>query len=489
MENKTYDAFISYSHQDLKWGKWLQKRLEGYRIPKEFCKNGRHLHIFRDQTDLAGVELHSSLQRALEASRFLIVICSPSSAVSPWVAEEIRSFRAMGGTERIIPFIVDGEPMSDDPEKECFPESLKNLEDMELLGTNIQEIGKNKAVLKTMSVLLDVRLNRLTDRDRQRRIRTGLILGISGLLATGFAVGIIWRNTALAQKNKELTFDNYAAIILTGKSLRQDEFTPEDIGHLKASAEAGNDEAMLLLASCCLHGWGTEESPEEYFSWLMRAAKAGNTSAMLGISSCYMNGIGTDINEQEAFTWLLQAAEKGDPDAMNQMGNLYESGYYEPQDLQKAFQWYQAAAQENHQMGLFNLSICYFLGQGTEENPQKGFEAMKKLADTGNPDGMCFLGILYQDGRGTEKNPEQAYTWFRKAAEAGSAEGMYRTGWCIENKFGVTNPALDWYRAAEAAGSEEAAEALQRLTEASPTEGVNLPQEQPEGTGEKAPAE
>jgi hypothetical protein len=29
-----YKAFISYSHQDRDWGAWLQRQLEGYRIPK-----------------------------------------------------------------------------------------------------------------------------------------------------------------------------------------------------------------------------------------------------------------------------------------------------------------------------------------------------------------------------------------------------------------------------------------------------------------------
>lgn len=465
MEAKAYDAFISYSHQDLKWGKWLQRRLENYRIPREFRQNGKHLHIFRDQTDLAGVELHSSLQRALEASRFLIVICSPASAVSPWVAEEIRAFRELGGTERIIPFVVDGEPMSDDPEKECFPEALRNLEDMELLGTNIQEIGKNKALLKILSVLLDVRLNRLTDRDRQRRVRKGLIIGGAGLIATAFTVGIIWRNAVISQRNRELAYDNYAAILLTGKSLRQDEFTGEDVGHLKASAEAGNDQAMLLLADCCLHGWGMEESPEEAVSWLTRAARAGNTDAMRALSLCCMNGTGTAVDEKEAFSWTLQAAEKGNPDAMNEIGNFYESGYYTPQDYLKAFEWYRAAAEKGHEMGLFNLAMCHFLGLGTEVNPEKGFETMKKLADTGNPNGMYFLGMLYQEGNGTAQNSEQAFTWYRRAAEAGSAEGMYKTGWCIENGYGVENPAIDWYKAAAEAGNQDAAEALRRLEE------------------------
>jgi hypothetical protein len=32
--NFKYYAFISYSHQDKKWGDWLHKALETYRVPK-----------------------------------------------------------------------------------------------------------------------------------------------------------------------------------------------------------------------------------------------------------------------------------------------------------------------------------------------------------------------------------------------------------------------------------------------------------------------
>ena len=99
MDEYVYDAFISYSHRDMKWARWLQRRLEIFRIPKDLCGGNAprgHLKVFRDQTDLSGVELQNALQRELEASRFLIVICSPFSAASPWVNDEIRSFQTRG---------------------------------------------------------------------------------------------------------------------------------------------------------------------------------------------------------------------------------------------------------------------------------------------------------------------------------------------------------------------------------------------------------
>ena len=32
MDEFVYDAFISYSHRDMKWARWLQRRLETFRF-------------------------------------------------------------------------------------------------------------------------------------------------------------------------------------------------------------------------------------------------------------------------------------------------------------------------------------------------------------------------------------------------------------------------------------------------------------------------
>ena len=38
-----YSAFISYSHKDMHWGKWLHKKLETYRLPSTLLKEEKHL--------------------------------------------------------------------------------------------------------------------------------------------------------------------------------------------------------------------------------------------------------------------------------------------------------------------------------------------------------------------------------------------------------------------------------------------------------------
>ena len=53
-----YRAFISYSHRDERWARWLQKALETYRVPSHLAHpqwgvaSRRLSPVFRDRSDL-----------------------------------------------------------------------------------------------------------------------------------------------------------------------------------------------------------------------------------------------------------------------------------------------------------------------------------------------------------------------------------------------------------------------------------------------------
>jgi eukaryotic-like serine/threonine-protein kinase len=118
-----YKAFLSYSHRDKTWGNWLQKGLENYRVPKRLVATQglygavppKLFPIFRDREELpASAELSERIRTGLEQAPSLIVICSPNSASSRWVNEEILAFKRLGRENRILALIVDGEPNADD---------------------------------------------------------------------------------------------------------------------------------------------------------------------------------------------------------------------------------------------------------------------------------------------------------------------------------------------------------------------------------------
>lgn len=185
MDSK-YIAFISYNKSDVKVAELVQHRLE------HFKTQGSHLNlqeklspVFRDITDLDSGILSDEIYNALEGSKYLIVICSPNSAKSQWVSREVDIFISLGRIEYIIPLIIDGEPNSSDPSKECFPESLRKLSgNQELLGININDLGREAAIVKIISRMLRIPFDNLWHRieRRQKARRRSAIIILSFLV-------------------------------------------------------------------------------------------------------------------------------------------------------------------------------------------------------------------------------------------------------------------------------------------------------------------
>ncbi len=213
MENEyTYYAFVSYRSSDERWAKWLQDKIEGYRLPTTIQHENSDLPktrlrpCFRYHTDIQPNELKTELRTKLEQSKYLLVICTPRSAQSPWVGAEIDTFVELGRRDRIIPIIVEGRPYSNDPATECYnPSLLKHFphsdnihEDREILGVNIHEEGsgsaymkRERAVMQVVSRMLGVSFDRLWQRQRRRIIRRtiGSVIGVLLFIA---AIVCVW---------------------------------------------------------------------------------------------------------------------------------------------------------------------------------------------------------------------------------------------------------------------------------------------------------
>jgi len=200
-----YKAFISYSHRDRKWGIWLQHALERYRIPRRLVGSestfgpipARLAPVFRDREDLSSAaDLSMSVKESLESSESLVVICSPTSAASDWVSEEISYFQGLGRHDRVFALIVDGDPQAEDPAQRCFPKALTSNPDgtpREPLAADARKLGDGKllARLKLVAGILGIRLDELRRRDMQRRQRLWM-------LSMGAAVAISMVMTVLA---------------------------------------------------------------------------------------------------------------------------------------------------------------------------------------------------------------------------------------------------------------------------------------------------
>jgi len=214
-----YKAFISYSHRDEAWARWLQHSLEKYRVPKRlvgqpgaFGPIPARLHpVFRDREDLSSAsDLSSQIKQELSLSETLIVICSPAAAQSQWVNEEVRYFRQLEQGDRILALIVDGDPQSVNPQDGCFPTSMVRMPDgsaKEPLAADVRKYadGKHLAFLKIVSGMLGIRLDELRRRDAQRRTRNRFGYALAVLALTTIIGWLVFaeattRATAQAQR-------------------------------------------------------------------------------------------------------------------------------------------------------------------------------------------------------------------------------------------------------------------------------------------------
>jgi WD40 repeat protein len=173
-QNKEYFVFISYSSLDNEWAIWLRHELEHYHLPASF--NGRTdvrdnlRKVFRDRDELsAGPEWDEQVQKALEDTNNLIVICSPHSAKSDAVNKEIETFIALGKEDHIFPFIVEGNKPED-----CFPPALRHSK----LGGDVnKDGGRDSAFIKVVAGMLKVSFPSLWNRyeiekaEEERKIR------------------------------------------------------------------------------------------------------------------------------------------------------------------------------------------------------------------------------------------------------------------------------------------------------------------------------
>lgn len=185
-EEKKYFAFISYSHKDKKVAKKLQNFIQGYKIPAKLEDRPdlpkRIGKVFRDEDELVGDELTPQIEEALRQSRYLIVVCSPNSAKSKYVDEEIEYFKSLGGETKILPYIIAGKATTDEDPDCCYAPALReNQKKHQIVGGDAQENGAEAASVKLIAGMLRLEFNTLYDRFRkaEKRKRNIIIAAIT----------------------------------------------------------------------------------------------------------------------------------------------------------------------------------------------------------------------------------------------------------------------------------------------------------------------
>ncbi|MCJ7816005.1 MAG: toll/interleukin-1 receptor domain-containing protein, partial [Xanthomonadales bacterium] len=169
--NHRYKAFISYSHTDESWARWMHRELERYRLPRAVREKLKLTHtglrpIFRDRDELASSgSLDSAILDALRRSDALIVICSPAAAKSKWVNQEISEFCQMQRPDRVFCCSVEGDPPG------VFPEAISKLGEPLAADFRKTQDGRRDGLTKLVAGLLGLGFDELRQREAQTRRR------------------------------------------------------------------------------------------------------------------------------------------------------------------------------------------------------------------------------------------------------------------------------------------------------------------------------
>ena len=283
-----YAAFISYSHADERWARWLQRSLERYRIPRRLQREvavdrslpTRLYPVFRDRDELASAtDLDAAIQAALDDSDALIVVCSPAAAASQWVNAEIRHFQASGRQDRIFTLLVAGGTKPAAPDC-AFPPALLAAED----GTPLHEPlaadpaehadGRRGAMLKIAAGLLGVRIGDLRRRDAQRQVRLWSTVAAGAVAVAAVTIGLA---IAAQFARKEADLRRGQAEKLIGFMLGDLRRKLEPVGKLDV-LDAVGDEAMAYFSTL-----GDRATDQERLSRAMALRQIGEVRRSQGL--------------------------------------------------------------------------------------------------------------------------------------------------------------------------------------------------------------
>jgi WD40 repeat protein len=231
-EDESWDAFISYRRTDIAFARALQKALSAYAPPPTLPVPQRRLRVFRDEGDLTGSDYYKSIDRHINASRTLVVICSPAARQSEFVGDEIRRFAARHGGARIVTVLLAGIPnnearLPEQAAERAFPDALLEAVQMPLavnyhgFDATREKVDRGRwegSWYTLLANLYDQSREQIEQRELvRRRRRRNILAAIAGAVSAGFAVlaAVAWWQKLAADDQRNVALRGLAKYLAT----------------------------------------------------------------------------------------------------------------------------------------------------------------------------------------------------------------------------------------------------------------------------------
>jgi len=222
-------------------------------------------------------------------------------------------------------------------------------------------------------------------------------------------------------------------------------------------AEAGDPDALFLLAFASETGQGTEISRENALSFYLKAAEKDHKEATYRRALILLNS--EDEKERETGKKALEDASKTDPSTAGRiLGEAWLRGLItkEP-DFEKGAEWWTKASEAGDATSLILLARLYSGDFGFREkaDQKKSIALYRKAADQGETGTYLPLGSRLLNGAEEQRNEKEGRQWLDKAIKEEQFAAYLAIGDFEENIKKQPKAAYDAYLKGAEAGQVE----------------------------------
>jgi TPR repeat protein len=195
------------------------------------------------------------------------------------------------------------------------------------------------------------------------------------------------------------------------------------IDRVKRGAEAGHDEASMVMGYIYLEGHVFEQNTDKALDILSNAAQKGGYSAFL-LGKHYLDMDGeyeySEAIKKEGAELVEFAALHDIAEAEYLAGMLFIAGQYLPEDRDMGMMHIKSASYKGHSPSrkfLSDIDSLYY-------QSNLDFDKIQKMATEGNIDAIIELGLMYKEGWKVSRNEVKAKRLLELAYAKGSEKAL-----------------------------------------------------------------
>ena len=202
--------------------------------------------------------------------------------------------------------------------------------------------------------------------------------------------------------------------------------------YLQRAADAGNSDALRILAVRLRETQGSKPPTPETLDLLARAANGGDAYAMYYMGyQAYMQG-----NPKRAEDWVIPAALRGDAGATFFLAGIWAEGHEgldgDPAQAVKVYEEL-AGTDEYGAEARRSLAGLAIAGKGMDKDPARARAWLLRDAEAGDAESQVMLGGMLLAGMLGEKDEAAGREWMERAIAAKSVDAMNQYGLWLHN--------------------------------------------------------